>query len=298
MKRAVSVSLGSPGRDSSGVIPLLGEYVQIERRGSGGSIETARQLIRELDGKVDALGLGGTDIYLQAAGRRYYLRDGVRLAREAGTTPIVCGAGLKDSLERLAVEELDSLLEWRKQRVLMVAAVDRFGMAESLVEAGANVRFGDAIYTLNLPLPIHRLDHLALLARTLLPVVRQLPIRWLYPTGKRQESTGRRTQQKHFEWASVIAGDFHFIRRYAPQDLTGKVILTNTTTSDDMEDLRRRGVRLLVTTTPRVNGRSLSTNLLEAALVAAVGRHPLSSAEYRELVATAGLRPQVEELNP
>src|SRR5690625_6617517 len=100
VKRAVSVSLGSPGRDSSGVIPLLGEYVQIERHGSGGSIETARQLIRELDGKVDALGLGGTDIYLQAAGRRYYLRDGVRLAREAGTTPIVCGAGLKDSLDR------------------------------------------------------------------------------------------------------------------------------------------------------------------------------------------------------
>ncbi|MFQ9524272.1 MAG: hypothetical protein ACLR2G_13350 [Phascolarctobacterium faecium] len=43
----------------------------IERLGTDGNLQKARQLLEELDGRVDALGLGGTDLYVYAGGRRY-----------------------------------------------------------------------------------------------------------------------------------------------------------------------------------------------------------------------------------
>jgi hypothetical protein len=295
LKRAVSVSIGSSKRDVEVEVELLGQPLRIERRGTDGDIGRAASLIRALDGQVDAIGLGGLDLFFPVAGRRYYLRDGLRLARQARSTPVVCGAGLKDSLERMAVERLDRRFDWRGKRVLMVSAVDRFGMAEELARHGAEMRYGDLIFTLGLPIAITGVRRLEQTAKLLLPIVTKLPISWIYPTGKQQESSKGGGRARHFEWADVIAGDFHFIRRYAPERLDGKIILTNTTTSEDVADLRRRGVAALITTTPRYAGRSLATNLLEAALVAAAGRHPLSGDEYRELIERAGLEPHVLE---
>lgn len=297
-KHVVSVSLGSSTRDIRVEAELLGQRVLLERRGVDGDQDRAVRLIRELDGTIDAFGLGGADLFIQAAGRRYYLRDSKKLARHARKTPMVCGAGLKDTLERLVVGQLEPVLRWKGRRVLLVSGVDRFGMAEALEAAGAEVRYGDLIFVVGLPIALRSLGALSAAARLLAPVVVQLPISLLYPTGKKQESSEAGWRARPFAWAEVIAGDFHLIRRYAPADLRGKVVLTNTTTKDDVVLLRRRGVKTLVTTTPRFEGRSLATNLLEAAFVAVSGKHPLSAEDYRGLLLESGLKPDVLELNP
>ena len=293
----VSVSIGSVSRDTHQTIELLGKKVLVERIGTDGDMELAARKIRELDGKVDAIGLGGIDIYLKAGGRRYYLRDGVRLAGNAKTTPVVCGAALKDTLERMVVDELEDTVHWQGKRVLMVAAVDRFGMAESLDARGAEVLYGDLIFALGINIPIRSMAGLSRVAGLLLPVISRLPFKWIYPTGDKQVSSKESNKTSHFEWADVIAGDFHYIRRYAPARLDGKIILTNTTTAGDVEDLRAKGAAKLITTTPRFKGRSLATNLLEAALIAVAGKHPLESDDYRKLISEAGLKPDITILN-
>lgn len=297
-KHVVSVGLGSSSRDAHIETELFGQPVVIERRGTDGSTIKAAAMLRDLDGKVDAFGLGGTDLFVQAAGRRYYIRESLKLAENASKTPIVCGAGLKDTLERLVVHDLDDTLQWRGKKVLMVSAVDRFGMAETLDALGADLLYGDVIFIFGLPVPLKSLSAVARVAGTFGPVTTQLPIKWLYPTGSKQEASETGWRGKYFDWAEIIAGDFHFVRRYAPQDLTGKIVLTNTTTQDDVEMLRSRGVKTLITTTPRFDGRSLSTNMLEAAFVALSGKHPLSDQDYRDLIEKSGIRPDVLELNP
>ena len=57
-----------------------------------------------------------------------------------------------------------------------------------------------------------------------------------------------------------------------PDDMRGKVVVTNTTTPEDVAMFRECGVKYLVTTTPVLEGRSFGTNMMEAALVAACGR--------------------------
>jgi len=105
----------------------------------------------------------------------------------------------------------------------------------------------------------------------LIPIIGRLPFRWVYPEGKAQEKHTPRWNQ-YFDWASVIAGDCHYIRRYMPDRLDGKVVVTNTTTLEDIQLFREAGVTHIITTTPVLDGRSFGTNMMEAAIIAATGR--------------------------
>ena len=301
MKRVVSISLGSSKRDKKVSARFFGEEFEIERIGADGDMARFRELIAELDGKVDAFGVGGTDIYVYAGGKRYVLQEIVRLMSGAKQTPYVDGSGLKNTLEREAVAWLQDsgTVDFSAKSVLLVCSVDRFGMAEAIAARAKSVVYGDLMFSLGIPIAMHTWASTQRLARVLLPVAVRLPFKWIYPTGEKQEeNTPKYTP--YFQAADVIAGDFHFIKRYMPADLAGKIVLTNTTTEEDEAELKKRGVHLLITTTPVFEGRSFGTNVMEAVLVTLLGRPPETltpddyMAKFRELHWT----PAVRELNP
>jgi len=302
MKRVVSVSLGSSSRDHRFETTVLGQPISIERIGTDGDTTRAKQLLEELDGKVDALGLGGTDLYLRAGNRKYLIRETASLVRNVRRTPFVDGGGLKASWERwLITDHLPKQkgISFRGRRVVLVSSVDRYGMAEAFTEAGAEVIFGDLIFALVIPIAIRSLTAVKVLAALLLPVLSRLPVRFLYPTGKKQEEITPK-YHKYFAWGEVLAGDFHLIRRFMPEDLRGRIVLTQTITKEDVEQLRRRGVWMLITDGPDMGGRSFATNVLQGVIVAVTGRRPddISPEEYLQTALAAGFLPRVEELNP
>jgi hypothetical protein len=296
-KKIVSVSLGSSTRDHHAAVDLLGERFDITRAGVDGKLDVAIAKVRELDGKVDAIGLGGIDVYLYAGTKRYALRDGLRLLAAAKETPVVDGSGLKNTLEREAVHFMQSDLgiDLRGKKVLMVSALDRFGMAQALVDAGADVLFGDFIFALDLDKPVRDLATFEEMAEKYLPDACKLPFQFFYPTGKKQEQPPEPKYPQYYDEAEIIAGDFHFMRRYMPLRLEGKTILTNTVTASDVEDLRARGVARLITTTPEFAGRSFGTNVVEAALLALLGQRweEVTAADYERLLRELKLRPRV-----
>ncbi|GEM85821.1 quinate 5-dehydrogenase [Meiothermus granaticius] len=297
-KHVVSVSIGSSKRNSKAEVELagLGDRFILERIGTDGSWSKAIELVKELDGQVDAFGLGGADLYVYAGNRRYTFRDSKKLADAAKKTPMLDGSGLKHTLERRVVRELEASVGWKGKKVLIPSAVDRFGLAEAMDQAGAQVLYGDFIFGLGLNIPLYRLATLQKIAYVLLPIITQLPFEWLYPTGEKQEKQVLDWRQKYFHWADVVAGDWHFIRRFMPPDMTGKIILTNTTTPDDLAFMRERGIQTLITTTPRLQGRSFGTNVMEAFIVAAAGRYPLSEADYLEYIQKLDLHPELTSL--
>jgi hypothetical protein len=80
--------------------------------------------------------------------------------------------------------------------------------------------------------------------------------------------------------------------------MAGKVIVTNTTTPEDVEFFKKIGVKYLITTTPVLEGRSFGTNMMEAALVAVSGKNrPLTWDELSEMLDKLGFEPQLQELN-
>ena len=298
MKKVVSISLGSSQRNHAAEVSLMGQSFSVQRIGTDGDMEKMIRFIREHDGKVDAFGLGGMDLYIQAVDRRYTLREAQKVANAAKISPIVDGSGLKNTLERRVVEYLvkETDIFSSKKKVLVVSAMDRFGLAQSLEQAGCEMRYGDVIFVLNIPLPLKSLHTLAFIARLLVPVIRLLPMSMIYPTGKKQEITKPR-YPRFFHEADVIAGDFHYIKRYMPAELPGKIIITNTVTSDDLEMLRQKGVKTLITTTPEIEGRSYGTNVMEALLVAYSGsKKELKAEEYQLLLDELNFKPRIAEL--
>ncbi len=298
MKRIISISLGSSQRDHASKITVFGQEFSLQRIGTNGCIDAAISLIRQYDGIADAFGMGGIDLYLFAGRKRYAFRDAKRIAKAAVKTPLVDGSGLKNTLERNVVEQLNSgQIPLSGKRVLMVSSVDRFGMTEALVEAGAEVMFGDIMFGLGLPIPVRSYKKLKLIARLTLPVLTQLPFKWMYPTGTSQDSITER-YENHYQWADIIAGDFNYIKRYMPKYLKDKIILTNTVTSSDIQELRKRGVSILVTTTPHIQGRSYGTNIMEAILIAFSGKRPeqMHPEDYISLLGKAGFSPFITKL--
>jgi hypothetical protein len=301
MKRAVSISIGSSKRNKAVEVNLLGEMVSIERIGTDGDMEKAAHLYAELDGKVDAFGVGGADLGLQVDDRWYPLYSVRPMVRFVRHTPLVDGAGLKNTLENKLGALIDSRLggyiQSRGKKAFVVSGADRWGMSTSFIDAGYECLFGDLMFGLGLPVPIRSAQGLKRLAALLLPVIGRLPFKWLYPTGEKQEMRIPKWE-KYYGWATVIAGDCHYIKRHMPDQMAGKIIATNTTTPADVDLFCRTGVKYLVTSTPVLEGRSFGTNMMEAALIAVSGKgRKLTYSELDDLLDRLGFEPQLQELN-
>jgi hypothetical protein len=301
MKRAVSISIGSSKRNKAVEVPLFGETVSIERIGTDGDMEAAALKYKELDGKVDAFGVGGADLGALVDGKWFPLYSVQPMVRYVKKTPLVDGGGLKNTLENKAPAFVDAKIgdyvKSHGRKVLVTLGMDRWGLSKSFVEAGYEVIFGDFMFGLDIPIAIHKISQLKTLGNLLMPIVGRLPFAWVYPTGEKQE---KRTPKwgKYYDWATVIAGDCHYIKRFMPDHLDGKVIVTNTTTPEDVEAFRKAGVKYLITTTPVLDGRSFGTNMMEAALVAVSGKgRPLTWDELSQMLDKLGFEPQLQELN-
>jgi hypothetical protein len=303
MKRVVSVSLGSSRGDKQVRVSLLGEEFEISRIGTNGDMNKFAQLIRELDGKVDAIGLGGIDRYLVAGNRRYVVRDAEKLARNAQITPIVDGSGIKNTLERETIKWLqqEGIIDFTDKNVLVVAAVDRFGMGEVISRLAKRTVYGDLMFAVGLPIPMRRWITVRILGAIFLPLIVRLPFKWLYPIGEKQDVITPK-YEKYFRWADVIAGDYKLIGRYLPTPesgaLRGKIIITNTLTQEDIENLRERDVAMIVTSTREFDGRTFATNVVEGICVAISGKRPedMSPADYMEILKKLGWEPTVRYL--
>lgn len=300
MKHVLSVSLGSSKRDHKVKVQILGQEFVIERKGTDGDINKAIKIIKEKDGKVSAFGMGGIDLYVWAGRNRYMIKDAKAIAKAAKISPIVDGSGLKNTLERKVINYLDKekYIDFKEKKVLLVSAMDRFGMAEALEKVGCNLIIGDVIFALGLPIPLYSLKTLDIIARIVAPIVCKFPFKILYPTGKKQETESHKFQ-KFYDNADIIAGDFHFIKRYIPDKIPGKIIITNTVTSEDVEKLKKKQVHMLITTTPELSGRSFGTNVMEAVLVSLSNKPPekLVPADYEKLLDKIGFKPRIEVLN-
>ena len=300
MKKVLSVSLGSSTRDHTTETEFMGEHFWISRQGTDGDFEKYLQMYREYDGKVDAFGIGGAEFYVQVNGHRYYWRELQRVRDVIKLSKVGDGNGLKHLLAPYAIQTLrDHGIELCGKKALKTTAVDRYGLAKALVEEGCDVTFGDLMFGLGAPIPIHSLRSVHILAAILLPVLTYLPFSWVYPVGDKQEREPSKKYSRFYEEADVIAGDFLQVWSNLPDDLSDKIIITNTTTAKNVEELQKRNLHILVTTTPRLAGRSFGTNVIEAVCRCLIDKpdDQIVEADFIDMIERVPLKPQLHVLN-
>lgn len=304
MKKILSISVGSSSRDHTTRQVFLGQECELSRKGTDGDFDKAVEQYRLYDGKVDAFGVGGAEFYLQVGPRRYYFSDIKRIRSAIRVSKVGDGNGVKHILERNAFTALEKYLNKESKTLkgkaaLQTTAVDRYGMGSAMVDIGCDVTFGDFMFTLGMPIPMKKLSTVRLLAAILLPVITQMPYMWFYPLGAQQDKEPEPRWQKYYQQADLIAGDFLQVRHYMPPDLSGKIIVTNTTTAKNVEELQKRNLHILVTVTPRLEGRSFGTNVMEATLLAMMEKpqSEVTDDDFIDLIEQIPLVPNIEVLN-
>jgi len=282
------------------VVNVRGKDIEVSRQGTDGDLDALKALLKQLDAdeEVAAIGLGGTDLFLNAAGKSYWLREMKPLAKLVTHKALVDGTGLKGAVEGATASYMQQELgiDLAGKKALITSAVDRWGIAMAFADAGAQVSYGDLLYVLGIPTMIHSRRLLKGAIRLLAPLVIQLPFAWLYPAESDEDTAskrGLRTDRIYYD-NDIIVGDYKYVVKFMPDDLKGTTVVTNTTTAADLERLRTCGVDLLVTTTPRLDGRSFGTNVMEALLVASEGAtERLTPERYLELLDELGFKPDV-----
>lgn len=294
----VSVSLGSAARDHEARVEVGGQRFLVRRVGTDGDVAAAARLVRSLDGRVAAIGLGGVNLSVGLGERRYHLPQGQYLAAQARATPVADGSLWKAVVEPCAVGVLACRgLALAGRTALVSSVLDRDPLARTLQAHGCRVLAGDALYALGLPILFPSLRTFSLAARLTMPLLRRVPIQRLYPLGPRQEleATG---PSRLFAGIDVLAGDFHLIRRLLPESLAGKAIIASTFTPADLDLLRRRRLAEIAALAPPLGDRGFGANVWEAMVAAAAGRRPaeLPSADLLAFWRAAG-GPWLEMLN-
>ena len=137
-----------------------------------------------------------------------------------------------------------------------------------------------------------------MIGKVFLPILTQLPFRWLYPTGKKQVERLNKFNQ-YFHGSEIIAGDWNYINRFLPEHLTDKIIITNTVTTDDISELKKRKASLLITSTPHIHGRSFGTNMIEALILVYAKKNAVSMTtdDYDNWLKKLNITPYVLDLN-
>jgi len=301
-KEIISISLETSSRDYEITTHIFGKNVHVRHYGTDGDMERARELIAKFDGQVDAIGLGGMNIYFKVGNRTYIHQQIQKLACTAKKTPVVDGVHIKNTLERWAVSQVAQQQRgiFSHKRVFIVSGTDCYGMAQVLSNFTRQISFGDPIFHLNLPFALKSFNQLERYSKLILPLLCRGSYRRFFPMGQEQIPRTPRGI-KYFNQANIIAGDSVYIRRFAPDILRGKVIITDNLSANDVDHLRKQGVESLITLSPPFGDEHpfVGTDVIEAIFTSFIDR-PLAEItddDYLNLVVHCNLEPRVTVLN-
>ncbi|MBP7691644.1 MAG: hypothetical protein KA764_06990 [Anaerolineales bacterium] len=315
MKQVLVIHLGDD--DTLQTLTFLGHRVAVRRAGCGGDPARARALVAQAAGQADAIGLEGLPAQLRLGGAAVVHRLGLEVAAAAGPTPVVDGSGVRGGLERWGVKLADQAQPglFAEKHILMVPGLNHTSLAQALNKHSRAIRYADPVVYFALPdVPgVGAPQTLEQAAGPTLERLKDFPFRRLQPQpaldGEAVEAVDRPRRlptpraPAPFEWADVLAGDIGAIRRYAPARLDRKTVVVEWADDAAVEDLRRRGVALLVTLMPPLGEPDLSRHsaaTLEAVLVALRANPglPLDENTYLDLIADLDWRPAVRYLRP
>ncbi len=299
-KLIVSYSLGNSSRDKEVEADFNGHAFILSRRGYNGNIAALTEAIQRNELQADVMTLGGIDFALEFLDRSYPFRQAKPLRAAAGKRLFVDGANFKRWVEPVFFKEIfaQGVLP-EKANVLFPLGANRLFLAKAMEECGYNRQFfGDLIYNVGFPrFLIRGLSSYNLVGHLLAGLIVQLPFAWIYSANEAEDVHLSRRKDLFFK-AGIIAGDYHGFAKFLPDNLAGKIIITNTVTEENLNTLRGKGIKGLVTFSAGRDGRFFGANMLDGVITAFLADKQLeiNSGNYLWAVTELGMRPAYSRL--
>jgi hypothetical protein len=299
MKKVLSLSMGSSRRDHVAEVSLFGEDFQVQRIGTDGDKKKLKELYELYDGKVDAFGMGGFDLWVHYAHKTYRFKDASNVIRNVKQTPVADGSKVKSTLEAMSVHTLvEQGIIHSDQVVMIPSATSRYFLYKAFQKEGFHVRWGDVAFGLGIGNDAMDSEKwMDFIAYVAWPILVKVPFQWLYPVKDQDVIVPK--YKKAYDSADIVAGDFHLIYKHLPDSMEGKTIITNTLTEEEINILKDRGVRYVISVTPEFQGRSFGTNVLEACVCAHFQKPPdqIPIEDFMDLFQRYPIQPRIIKLS-
>ena len=296
----VNVSLMGPERDHDTRVTFLGKRYRIVRRGVGGDVEAACDLVRSWAPQAAAMAVTGvreaqaTGLY---GGQLRALR---RIMAEAGSTPVTDGSQLLEVLQEWAVRRVDTEMPgyFTNARTVVLGGTNHDRTTRILREHTANLEFADPLLRLDLPGRLHTNPVLGLAADVVGGVTR--PALHLVPDQVRDRVdsparvAARALARRAARQCDVLVATYEELSGFGLEDLAGKTLITSAISEERLADLGDRGVDLVVDVTPQPFPVTVAAAVLQALMTASVhGGSALTDDDLLDMIVSAGLEPRL-----
>lgn len=300
----VHVSLAGPERDHDEHVSFLDRDVRVLRVGTGGDVAAAEELVRTWATTADAIavtGAGGTG----GAG----LHDGERavigrVLRSTSAVPVTDGHALADVLDEWAIRHVQTEMPgyFDNARTVVLGGSDHARATRTLRHFTANLEFADPLLRLDLGARLHASPVLGLAVDAGLRPIRRLPhglrsvpSRLTSPiarAGTRLSTARARTAARDCD---VVVATYDELAAFGLENLTGKTVVTSAISEERLGDLGRRGVDMVLDTTPQpFPSFTVPAAVLEAMMQALVSSHErLTDDDLLDMIDASGLRPRL-----
>lgn len=295
MKNVIGISLGAKSQDFEFRTRFLGQDLHVRRLGTDGSAAKAARLIKQWDGKADAMGLGLAKDEARLVARRRGEADAARLVALAHQTPVSTGARLADLFLEWAVRHTQNALGryFDNARVLFFSGMAHHKLAMSMAEYTQNLQFADPLLQLGVPKLLTSIDALGLYAQGAHVVSDWAPPRLL--PGPLLQQWSMHVLRRALAKANVVVARVHELDGFGLEELAGKTVVTTTVNDERLARFRDKGVHLVIDGAPLVEGHAVDPSLLDAMIQAATGKAPdeLLEDDYLDILAGQSLEPRL-----
>ncbi len=297
MKLVVNISLGSSEQNIDLQIPFLGETVRVVRFGADGDMDKAKALITEWDGEADVIALGRLRTDFVVGTQHLPSRQAEALSSLVTKSSVTTGEVLRDILQEWSLRHAQIELKnfFNNARVLFFSGISHYKSAVLLSEYTQNLSFADTVLQLGIPRFLHSLSALERFAQGIHPLQSRLPSSLRMPRFAPLEDWKQRLIRRALHTTDVIVASYEALEPYTREDLLGKTIVTSSVSDDRLDNLRDKGVSIVIDSSTRLAGLPVGAHLLEALVVAVLGRpvNQLTRDDFLEIIESLAIAPRI-----
>jgi predicted amino acid dehydrogenase len=297
MKNVVSISLGESAGDYDFTTRFRGQSFRVRRFGTDHDVRKALALIARWQGECDAIGLGMVRDHLVGTRR---IEDPTTAELEAAVSevPVTTGARLRGFLDDWAVRHVQGHEQqyFTNSRVMFLSGLGSYRTAQALSEYTRNMRFADPLLQLGVPRLLDSIPQLEAYAALAAPVERRLPGVWPRVPRSLREGWMRLVLREPFRKATVVVAPYDDLAPFGLEELAGKIVLTSAIPDEQVKRLGDRGVDVVIDRTPQLLERVVGVNVIEAMILAVLGRQDRDDVlhdEYLEIFGDRKVAPRI-----
>ncbi len=303
MKQVISISLGSREQDYQFETEFMGQDFIIKRIGTDGDMEKAAGLLLKWDKDAEAIGIGNVK-FPYGIGPRYLTKKHHHKLHELGTqiqTPVTTGSALRDVSFEWALRYIEYKFGnyFDNARVLFLSGMSNYRIAKVISEFTQNLSFADPVLENGIPKFINTLKDLESYAHGAHEVLQWVPSKRLTSSVMPIKAWNDYILRKAMQKADIIVVPSYnfdgYLKDAALEELGGKTIITSTAYDDRVVFCKERGVDVIIDTTPKILQRVVAPNVLEALILAALGknRDQIQPDDLLEIISEQKMDPRV-----